>query len=55
MKILAGDQFDSDVDENAGTGKPREVKASKKLNSKQELIGDTKLLATSKIGRLVST
>ena len=41
--MLAGDQFDSDVDENAGTAKPREVKASKKLNSKEDFAGDAKL------------
>ena len=53
MKVLAGEQFDSDVEE--GNKKPlklRESKAQSKSKPKQDF--STKLILTSKIGRLVS-
>ena len=53
LKVLAGEQFDSDVEE--GGKKPlkqRESKAQSKSKPKQDF--STKLILTSKIGRLVS-
>ncbi len=53
LKILAGDNFDSDVDENQVSKKPRDVKASSK-KGQQDFAGGSKPLINSKIGRLVS-
>ena len=53
MKVLAGEQFDSDVEEgNKKPLKQRESKAQSKSKPKQDF--STKLILTSKIGRLVS-
>ena len=53
MKVLGGDQFDSDIDETSKKPlKQREIKAQSKSKPKQDFT--TKQILSSKIGRLVS-
>lgn len=54
MKIIGGDQFDSEIDEKDGASKPRDAKAlAKKKGTTQDFKAST--VAASKIGRLVSS
>jgi len=51
LKILGGDQFDSDLDEKQGAKvKPRDAKAAAK--TKQDFRGTSTAVSTIKIGRL---
>lgn len=50
MKVLGGDQFDSDV-EDKDAKKPRELKAASKSKGKQDFSGTT-VAITSRIGKL---